>query len=67
MISPADDPAIAHLVEISLALLDTSAKPVLRGQHPKTHGCVRAEFRVEPDLPDALRQGVFASSRPSPR
>ena len=66
MTSPPDDPAIARLVEISLALLDTSAKPVFRGQHPKTHGCVRAEFLVEPGLPDALRQGVFAAPRTFP-
>jgi hypothetical protein len=33
---------------------------VPRGQHPKHHGCVRAEFVIADDLPAALRHGVFA-------
>ena len=36
---------------------------MLRDAHPKAHGCVRAEFAVEPDLPAALRVGVFAAPR----
>lgn len=36
---------------------------MLRDAHPKAHGCVRAEFVVEPDLPPALRVGVFAQPR----
>ena len=32
----------------------------VRESHPKHHGCVRAEFIVEPNLPDELRVGVFA-------
>lgn len=42
---------------------DRKLNPVPRGQHPKQHGCVRAEFVVEPDLPDALRHGVFRAPR----
>jgi catalase len=34
-------------------------RPAIRGAHPKAHGCVRAEFRVEDDLPPELAQGVF--------
>lgn len=34
-------------------------RPARRDAHPKAHGCVRAEFRVEPDLPPALAQGAF--------
>lgn len=34
--------------------------PVQRGVHPKDHGCVRARFTVNPDLPADLRVGVFA-------
>lgn len=30
-----------------------------RDAHPKAHGCVRAEFRVEADLPEGLEHGVF--------
>ena len=42
---------------------DRKLNPVPRGQHPKQHGCVRAEFIVEPDLPEMLRHGVFRESR----
>jgi hypothetical protein len=45
---------------------DRRHKPVPRGQHPKGHGCVRADFIVEPDLPEALRYGVFREPRTYP-
>jgi hypothetical protein len=35
-------------------------RPARRDAHPKAHGCVRAEFRVEADLPAHLTRGVFA-------
>ena len=35
-------------------------KPVLRGVHPKDHGCVQASFEVLETIPEALRVGVFA-------
>jgi hypothetical protein len=34
-------------------------RPARRDAHPKAHGCVRAEFQVERDLPSELAQGVF--------
>lgn len=34
-------------------------RPVRRDAHPKAHGCVRAEFRVEHNLPARLAHGVF--------
>jgi hypothetical protein len=34
---------------------------VRRGVHPKDHGCVRAIFQVNDDLPTDLRVGVFAT------
>lgn len=58
--------AIEHVLDVSLALLDTSTRPVLRGQHPKTVGCVRAEFEVEADIPENLRIGVFSEPRVFP-
>ncbi len=61
-----EDRSIARITEISLALLDTAARPVRRGQHPKHHGCVRAEFIVPPDLPDELRHGVLREGRTFP-
>ncbi|MCC6574853.1 MAG: catalase family protein [Planctomycetes bacterium] len=61
---PPDEAAmIARLVEQNLALLNVDERPVRRGQHPKHHGCVRAEFIVEPDLPAEFRHGLFASPR----
>lgn len=32
---------------------------MLRGVHPKDHGCVTAKFKVNPDLPKRMRVGVF--------
>lgn len=40
-----------------------NVRPVLRDQHPKSHGCVRAEFVVGPDVPGDLRHGIFAEPR----
>jgi hypothetical protein len=39
---------------------------MLRDAHPKAHGLLRAEFIVEPDLPDDLRIGVFSRQRTYP-
>ena len=33
--------------------------PAMRDQHPRAHGCVQAEFRVEDRLRPELAQGVF--------
>ncbi len=33
-------------------------RPLMRGQHPKSHACVKAEFIVE-NVPEGLRFGVF--------
>ncbi len=61
---PDDEPAlISRLVEQNLALLDITERPVRRGQHAKHHGCVRAEFVVEPDLAPELSHGLFAAPR----
>ncbi len=34
---------------------------LLRGVHPKSHGCVRAAFTVDADLDESLRVGLFAT------
>ena len=41
-------------------------RPALRDAHPKAHGCLRAEFQVEKDLPPHLAQGVFVPGRKYP-
>ena len=33
---------------------------MLRGVHPKSHGCVQASFTVNADVPPALQVGLFA-------
>jgi len=58
---PANEPAlIARLVAQNLELLDTSTRPVRRGQHPKHHGCVRGELIVG-EVEPRLRHGLFAA------
>jgi len=39
---------------------------ILRDAHPKMHGCVKAEFSVDGDLPAELAVGVFATPRTFP-
>jgi len=45
---------------------DYSSGKTLRGAHAKHHGCVKALFIVEPDLPENLRVGVFEEPRTYP-
>jgi len=59
---PADeDDAITRIVELvreEMRRTYVSSRPVRRGQHPKSHGCVKARFIVE-DVPKDLRHGLF--------
>ena len=59
---------IESVVNVSLEMLRSTpggptGRPVPRGQHPKSHGCVRAEFTVGDDVPTELRHGVFREAR----
>jgi len=54
--------AIAEVIQLSKDLLNKSTDPVQRQQHPKSHGCVKAEFIVE-EVPEHLRFGVFQHPR----
>ena len=38
-------------------------KKMLRQIHTKMHGCVKAEFIVEPDLPENLKVGIFCEAK----
>ncbi|OKH44195.1 hypothetical protein NIES30_23130 [Phormidium tenue NIES-30] len=49
---------IAAIIKLSQDLLNKTADPVQRQQHPKSHGCVKAEFIVK-DVPEHLKFGVF--------
>lgn len=49
-----------------VALRAAPGGKVPRGQHPKSHGCVRAEFTVGDDVPTELRHGIFRTARTFP-
>ena len=40
--------------------------PSRRGQHPKAHGCVKAEFTVSDAVPEPLRHGIFKEPKTYP-
>lgn len=49
---------IARLVALQVGIM-IKTDPTRRGQHPKHHGCVDAEFVVRNDIPAAYRIGIF--------
>lgn len=54
---------IRELAQLIVKLLDKryteKKKPILRGVHPKSHGCVNAIFEVRHDIGADLQQGLF--------
>lgn len=54
--------AVASLVAPLSATRELSRRPF----HPKGHGCVSAQFTVRPDIPAALKVGVFAQAASYP-
>ena len=66
---PREAEALAQVVALAETKLKrdyASKRPVLRDQHPKAHGCVRAEFVVAEGVPTNLRHGVLAEPRVYP-
>lgn len=57
--SSSETALIDHAAEEITETVAKSAEPGLRGQHPKGHGVVWAEFTVESDLPEDMKVGVF--------
>lgn len=54
---------IAETAELTVKLLDKrypAPKEMLRGVHPKSHGCVNASFTINTELPPELQVGLFA-------
>ena len=43
---------------------DYGKNRILRNAHPKMHGCVRAQFTVDPNLPPELGAGIFSQAAP---
>lgn len=60
---PGEDQVIAEIAKVQISIMTGSAKatnkPIRRGQHPKAHGCVEAEFTVLSDIPQEFKVGVF--------
>lgn len=65
--APGEAQEIAEQVDLTHKLLeqrygaasgDTMAR---RAVHPKAHGCVKADFTVNADIPEAYRVGLFAT------
>ena len=63
-----EDEYIRKIAESIKSDLERTYKPgnTLRDAHPKNIGCVKAEFKVEPHLPEELRVGVFKEPRTYP-
>ena len=53
-----EDKVIAEVIQCSMGVLNKETDPVQRQQHPKSHGCVKAEFIVE-NVPEECRFGIF--------
>jgi hypothetical protein len=68
-VPPGEEAAIARVLELSRRKFEqdyANVRPALRDQHPKSHGCVRADFVVGSDVPAELRYGIFAEPRTYP-
>ncbi|MCZ6841492.1 MAG: catalase family protein [SAR324 cluster bacterium] len=56
---------INEIAELTKQLQDMrypDAQKKLRGVHPKSHGCVKAQFEVLPDLDEQFQVGLFAQA-----
>lgn len=51
---------IRNIIEENFAAIPEGAMPMPRAQHAKHHGCVVAEFKVLPDIPQEYAVGIFA-------
>jgi catalase len=57
---------IVKLLQDQMLRMYPTKKKQLRQIHPKMNGCVRAEFIIEKNLPEALRVGLFKQERSFP-
>jgi len=67
VVPPGEAEQIRATAEIMTKLQDRRAETVddqkgilLRGVHPKSHGCVKAEFLVNREIDEKYRVGLFA-------
>src|SRR5205085_3219417 len=62
-VPPGEAAQIEDVIRLTVAQMKRrypADNPILRGVHPKDHGCVSATFQVHDSLPPELRVGVFA-------
>ena len=63
-ITEQENEQIDEITDLTVKLLDkrytAEGKPILRGVHPKSHGCVKATFKIIDNLDEDLRVGLFA-------
>lgn len=64
----AEEAAIQTVVQLIEDSVRAEAKnaPARRDAHAKAHGCVKAQFRVLDNLPEALQVGIFAEANSYP-
>jgi catalase len=62
-IPPEEADQIAETTDLTVKLLDNrythQQKKILRGVHPKSHGCIQASFTIKKDLDEDLQIGLF--------
>ncbi len=60
---PGEAEQIAQIIDLTQQLLQMRYPEGMarRGVHPKDHGCVKATFTVNPDIPEKYRVGVFTT------
>jgi Catalase len=64
-IQDGEEEATRKVIEFELGILRKTTgnkRPVPRAQHPKHHGCVRAEFVIANEIPNELKFGVFGEA-----
>lgn len=62
VIPPTEEAATKEILELVKAGYSKPkpADPTLRIIHAKQHGCVRAEFKINSDIPEKFRHGIFS-------
>lgn len=63
--NPSDESAqIDEIADLTVKLLDKrypASDKILRGVHPKSHGCVKAIFEINNDIEENLQVGLFST------
>jgi uncharacterized membrane protein len=62
-VPPNEEQDIEEVIRLSSEILSLTGHPILRGQHAKGTGAVRAKFIIENERPAETRFGVFAETR----